>query len=81
MTTHREPTQTEVLPRGRPYLNAGDYVWNETPGIALWDRSGTIQAHLTYAQARRMADRLHDLCDAAGNPEPELPATDAEQEA
>jgi hypothetical protein len=35
---------------------------------------------LTYTEARTLADRLHDLVDAAGNPEPPLPTTEAEQE-
>lgn len=68
----------------RPTAEARPYYWkdrdqNQTPGIALWGRKG-LTAHLTYQEARSLADRIHDLVDAAGNPEPALPTTDAEQE-
>lgn len=67
----------------RPYLTARPYTWKskdtETPGIGLM-YGGQIRAHLTPEEARTLADRLHDLVDAAGNPEPVLPSTNAEQE-
>ncbi|WP_028280264.1 hypothetical protein [Arthrobacter sp. H5] len=68
----------------RPYIKARTWTWrdrdgNQTPGIALM-HGGSVKAHLTYAEALRMADRLVDLTDAAGNPEQPLPSTTAEQE-
>lgn len=45
-----------------------DLVGNETPGIALWGSKGLL-AHLTHAEALTLTDRLHDLVNAAGNPE------------
>ena len=70
--------------RRRPFVTAKKWAWLEdggkrTPGIGLM-RGGTVSAHLTPAEARTLADRLHDLADAAGNPEPKLPTTEAEQE-
>ena len=53
--------------------------WHRTPGIGLM-RGEIIHAHLTPVEARTLADRLHDLADAAGNPEPVLPTTEAERE-
>lgn len=55
----------------RPHIRARKYVWkdkagNETPGISLWGRN--LAAHLTYDEARCLADKLHDLADAAGTP-------------
>jgi hypothetical protein len=69
----------------RPPLTPRAYVWTEpgpkeTPGVGLWTGKGRIAAHLTYTEARTLADGLHDLCDGAGNPEPALPSTEAEQE-
>ncbi|MFJ6453781.1 hypothetical protein [Paenarthrobacter sp. NPDC091669] len=51
----------------RPHIRARKYAWkdkagNETPGISLWGRN--LAAHLTYDEARRLADKLHDLVDA-----------------
>lgn len=68
----------------RPTVEPRQYAWrdkdrNETPGIALWGRRG-LSAHLTYTECYALADRLIDLCDAAGNPEEPLPTTEAEQE-
>lgn len=68
----------------RPYLKARAYIWLDadgtgTPGVALM-QGRTIRAHLTPDEARTLADRIHDLTDAAGNPEPALPTTPAEQE-
>ncbi|MEW1986387.1 hypothetical protein [Pseudarthrobacter oxydans] len=68
----------------RPYLKPKLYTWKaedktETPGVALMN--GTqIRAHMTYTEARTLADRIHDLCDANGTPEAPLPTTPAEQE-
>ncbi|GAA3681925.1 hypothetical protein GCM10023081_20020 [Arthrobacter ginkgonis] len=66
----------------RPYLKARTRTWRDkdstaTPGIALM-RGPSVQAHLTYLEARTLADRIHDLCDAAGNPEEPLPTTSPE---
>ncbi|WP_422757263.1 hypothetical protein [Paenarthrobacter sp. C1] len=52
----------------RPSIRVRKYTWrdqagNETPGISLWGRD--LAAHLTYDEARRLADKLHDLVDAA----------------
>lgn len=68
----------------RPTVQPRPYAWkakdrSETPGIALWGKNG-LTAHLTPLEARILADRLHDLADAAGNPEPKLPTTEAERE-
>lgn len=73
-----------MLTPNRPYLTTRYWEWrdeegNATPGIGLF-RGRSLHAHLTYEEARRAADRMHDLVDAAGNPEPPLPTTDAEQE-
>lgn len=69
----------------RPAVNVRPWEWrdqagNATPGIALWHPKKSLVAHMTYGEARTLADRLHDLADAAGNPEPALPTTEAEQE-
>lgn len=68
----------------RPYLTPRPYIWKdedktETPGVGLM-HGNRIRAHMTYTEARSLADFLHDLVDANGNPEPALPATEAEQE-
>lgn len=68
----------------RPHLTAQKRVWldadgTRTPGIGLM-RGANVHAHLTPLEARKLADRLHDLADAAGNPEPVLPTTEAERE-
>lgn len=68
----------------RPYIKARSWTWHDadgtsTPGVALM-QGRTVRAHLTPAEARTLADRIHDLTDANGNPEPALPTTDAEQE-
>jgi hypothetical protein len=73
-----------VTTKHRPYIKPRAYTWKaedrtETPGIALMHGS-KIRAHLTAAEARTLADRIHDLTDAAGNHEPALPTTEAEQE-
>lgn len=70
--------------RKRPYLTARKRVWidpdgTRTPGVGLM-RGADVHAHLTPVEARTLADRLHDLADAAGNPEPKLPTTEAERE-
>ena len=54
----------------RPRIRARKYIWrdqsgNETPGISLWGRN--LAAHLTYDEARHLADKLHDLVDAASH--------------
>lgn len=51
----------------RPYLKLRAYTWKaadgtETPGVAL-TYCNQIRAHLTPAEARTMADKLHDLAD------------------
>ena len=68
----------------RPYVKAQKYVWlssdgTGTPGVALM-QGKKVRAHLTAAEAASLADRLIDLTDAAGNPEPQLPTTFAESE-
>lgn len=68
----------------RPRLTPRPYTWKnrdqtETAGIGLM-RGAQIQAHMTFSEARTLADRLHDLVDAAGNPEPVLESIPAEKE-
>ncbi|NVM94762.1 hypothetical protein [Arthrobacter wenxiniae] len=51
----------------RPRARARCWAWRypdgtELPGIGLFTNN-ILQAHLTPAQARTMADRLHDLAD------------------
>lgn len=51
----------------RPFLTVKPYTWRapdgtRTPGIAL-RYGGLIRAHLTPAEARAMADQLHDYAD------------------
>ena len=81
-TSHR--TQDRTTMTHRPYLKARTWTWkdasgNETPGIGLMQGT-SVRAHLTVTEARTLADRLHDLADANGNPEPVLPTTHADQE-
>lgn len=52
----------------RPYLTVRAYVWrdrdgSQTPGFALM-HGRDLKAHLTHAEARTLADQLHDLADA-----------------
>ena len=66
----------------RPTVQTRAYAWrgkdrNETPGIALWQRGRGLVAHLTCPEGRTLADRLHDLCDANGDPEAPLPTTES----
>lgn len=63
----------------RPYLHVRRYTWREPPqpeedGVALLNQYG-VQAHLTWMEARTLADRLHDLADANGMPEEPLPSS------
>lgn len=51
----------------RPYVKVRKYSWKDRsgeiiPGVSLWGRN--LVAHLTYDEARSLADRLHDLVDA-----------------
>jgi hypothetical protein len=67
----------------RPAVRARNWAWkdhdrNETPGIALWGSKG-LTAHLTYTEARTLADALHDLVDALEN-HPHRNATQATTE-
>lgn len=69
----------------RPGVKPKPWIWrdeqrNETPGIALNHRAKGLVAHLTYTEARTLADRLHDLCDANGDPEPQLPTAEAPEQ-
>ncbi|WP_026548997.1 hypothetical protein [Arthrobacter sp. Br18] len=68
----------------RPYIKARSWTWKdhfgtETPGIGLM-HGGSVKAHLTHAEARTLADQLHDLVDAAGNSQPKLESTTPDQE-
>ncbi|WP_275777921.1 hypothetical protein [Paenarthrobacter sp. Y-19] len=54
----------------RPYVKVREYTWKdrsgrEVPGLSLWRRN--LVAHLTYDEARDLADKLHDLVDAASH--------------
>lgn len=56
-----------MLTTHRPGLKPRFWVWrdldrNETPGIALWGKNG-LTAHLESEQARKLADKLHDMAD------------------
>lgn len=51
----------------RPFLTIRPYTWKtpdgtETPGVSL-KHGGQVKAHLTPAEARAMADKLHDYAD------------------
>lgn len=51
----------------RPKVKARAYYWRasdgtKTPGVGILQGGRTI-AHYTAAEARQMADRLHDLAD------------------
>lgn len=51
----------------RPFLTAKPYTWKAAdgtriPGVAL-KHGGLTRAHMTPAEAREMADKLHDLAD------------------
>ena len=53
----------------RPFLEIRRYTWKakdgtETPGVAL-KFGNQVKAHLTPAEARTMADKLHDYADRA----------------
>lgn len=70
----------------RPYVTPRAWVWHQgddlrIPGIGLM-RGPDIRAHLTPTEARKLADRLHDLADkldttAAHLNEPTTPARKA----
>lgn len=68
----------------RPRLKARQWTWkdrdgSQTPGVGIIGRRGLV-GHLTPTEARTLADRIHDLLDADGNPEQPLPTTEAERE-
>ena len=51
----------------RPKVKARAYYWRaldgtKTPGVGIL-QGGLVVAHYTADEARRMADRLHDLAD------------------
>jgi hypothetical protein len=53
----------------RPYVKVRRWEWRDadgikTPGVGIL-RGQAVVAHLTPDEARRMADRLHDMADAA----------------
>lgn len=61
-------TLSKTAEAKRPVLKARYWIWkdrerNETPGIGLWDKSSQVKAHLTAAEARQLADKLHDMAD------------------
>lgn len=67
----------------RPFIDARRWIWKDgdtqTPGIGLM-HGNRVRAHLTWSEARNLADRLHDLVDANGDPEQPLPTTTPESE-
>ena len=68
----------------RPYAKARKWGWNDsdgthTPGIGIFHGQNVL-AHLDYNQARKFADRIHDLCDANGDTETPLPSLIPESE-
>lgn len=51
----------------RPYLKIRRWTWlnvdgSRTPGLAF-HQAGKVLAHLTPAEARAVADKLHDYAD------------------
>jgi len=55
-----------ALPR-RPFIKVRYWTWrdharNATPGVGIFT-GNQIQAHLTPAEARNLADKLHDMAD------------------
>ncbi|MDQ0101141.1 hypothetical protein J2T10_000760 [Paenarthrobacter nicotinovorans] len=53
------------------------FVWdsgkpNAKPGVLMRDRAGQI-THLTFAEARKLADTIHDVCDIAEQSQEEKP--------
>lgn len=68
----------------RPYLKPRRWTWkdadgSETPGLGLM-RGQSVRAHLTWTEARTLADKIHDLCDANGDAEAPLPTLTPEAE-
>lgn len=68
----------------RPYAQVKPWTWRDeigsTPGLGILRGKGGVIAHLSWAEARRFADRVHDLCDANNEIEPKLPTTIPDQE-
>lgn len=62
--TRAKHTRPTVTPRRWTWKrgNAGDLV-----GIGLF-KAGRVTAHLTYAEARALADQLHDMVDKLDQP-------------
>jgi len=57
----------QTSPTRRPFLKARYWTWrdpdaNTTPGVGFFTGK-QIQAHLTPAEARTLADKLHDMAD------------------
>jgi hypothetical protein len=58
---------TPEAPIKRPWISAKPVTWKardqiRIPGIGVFRRDA-MQAHLTPAEARAFADRLHDMAD------------------
>ena len=59
----------------RPFAQVRHWTWkgrdgSSTPGIGIMRGQGSIVAHLSTAEARKFADRIHDLCDESEDQEP-----------
>lgn len=57
--------------KGNGRVKVRAYVWNwnqpdGVPGVLLRDRRGII-THLSTAEARGLADKIHDICDEQEN--------------
>lgn len=55
----------------RPYLKPRNWAWKApdgtgTPGVGLF-HGQYLKAHLTPTEARKLADKLHDMADQLDN--------------
>lgn len=70
--TTKAPTGRPWASNQRPSISAAGWVWKEQArddiaGIGLF-KAGKLAAHLTYAEARALADQLHDIADELDQP-------------
>lgn len=56
----------------RPTIRLQPWVWKtedeETPGYLIRGMHGRVAGHLTAAEARQLADDLHDIADELETP-------------
>lgn len=60
-------SDTNLTTRKRPFVRLQPWQWRDadgtiTPGVGIF-RGNEIKAHLNPAEARKMADLLHDIAD------------------